>query len=492
MKIEKTYPETLRQLMIEVLATSSKFSYREGMQPFLMSFDGKEYYVYVKNLSSAYFTDRPDTTRAQLPIRDEFEEIKKSHIPFIFLGYDQNNDVLVCWNFHIVKTRLNEKKSVSFYSRRFFQEEVTQGIFLRKRLKNDDEPVLFKRVDLVSFFNQIDTFFPLNKNTNDTHEVVNETEPIEENKLFVSNGKLLKITDSALIEQLKPLIEQKRTLQAWQHAADFYKGQFPAMKLTDWKILVKEIDFEESVSEANDNDEQIEITHKVYSIDNVRSRFINYMQDTNLSEKSISNYVHALSGRISEGIRKYLNPDLDDIFKITDISLLNLWLPKLFNNQEYMILDEIGKKMYSCALKKYIQFVEFLSEKETYIVAEPQIQYITTHEQENFSGSEKRKLHILKVTYPDGRVVSERIVYKTLIDVIQSVGASRVQELGIFVNKINIVSDTVLPLYEKAQKSIGNGLYVMTNCDTDTKQRIIEQISEAFDMGLKIEKIEIL
>jgi hypothetical protein len=33
------------------------------------------------------------------------------------------------------------------------------------------------------------------------------------------------------------------------------------------------------------------------------------LQDTALSEKSISNYAQALSGRISEGIRKYLNPD---------------------------------------------------------------------------------------------------------------------------------------------------------------------------------------
>lgn len=56
-----------------------------------------------KNLSSAYFKDRPDTTRAQLPIKDEFSEIKESAYPFIFLGYDRINDVLVCWNFHIAK-----------------------------------------------------------------------------------------------------------------------------------------------------------------------------------------------------------------------------------------------------------------------------------------------------------------------------------------------------------------------------------------------------
>ena len=73
--------------MLNVLAKADSFQYISGIQPFLMSLKGRKYYVYVKNLSSAYFKDRPDTTRAQLPIKDEFSEIKESAYPFIFLGY---------------------------------------------------------------------------------------------------------------------------------------------------------------------------------------------------------------------------------------------------------------------------------------------------------------------------------------------------------------------------------------------------------------------
>ena len=91
---EKVLPETLLQLMLNVLAKADSFQYISGIQPFLMSLKGRKYYVYVKNLSSAYFKDRPDTTRAQLPIKDEFSEIKESAYPFIFLGYDRINDVL--------------------------------------------------------------------------------------------------------------------------------------------------------------------------------------------------------------------------------------------------------------------------------------------------------------------------------------------------------------------------------------------------------------
>lgn len=164
--IEKIKPETLLSLVREVLDQSDDFIYFSGIQPFLMSFNNQKYYVYVKNISSAYFSDRDKTTRAQLPIKSEFDSIKSSPYPFIFLGYDAINDVFVCWNYHLVKERLNIGKSVSFYSRTFFQSEVKEGEFIRKELKNGDLPVLIKRNNLIEFFEKIETFFPSNKETN--------------------------------------------------------------------------------------------------------------------------------------------------------------------------------------------------------------------------------------------------------------------------------------------------------------------------------------
>ena len=232
MNTNKIYPETLLLLIKEIMEESPDFFYIEGIQPFLISFKNKEYYIYVKNLSSAYFKDRPDTTRAQLPIKEEFDRIKNSPTPFIFLGYDHTNDVLVCWNFHIVKERLNEKKSVSFYSRQFFQDEVSSGTFLRKRLKNGDEPILFKRKDLIDFFNRVETFFP-------TENVSN----IEDGKSIISEGKLLEITDEDVIAQLKPLIKTKHTLKALRVLSDIYEKRFPNMKLKDWQNLIKKINW---------------------------------------------------------------------------------------------------------------------------------------------------------------------------------------------------------------------------------------------------------
>ena len=85
---------------------------------------------------------------------------------------------------------------MSFYSRTFFQEEVSPGELLRKRLKNDDEPVFFKRKDLLMFFENIDSFF---ENSSPKAQVITHTPSIE-------NGKITTISDVKLLEKLRPLL----------------------------------------------------------------------------------------------------------------------------------------------------------------------------------------------------------------------------------------------------------------------------------------------
>lgn len=229
MKVDRIFPETLQQLVLDAFQKAPEFRYQSGVQPFLITYNGNPYYIYVKNLSSAYFRERPDTTRAQLPIKEEFEKIKKTPYPFIFMGYDQNNDVLVCWNYHIVKQRLNAAKSVSFYSRKFFQEEVVEGELLQKRLKNGDEPVLFKRKDIALFFDRIESIFG-----NSTNSV-----------LLPEDEKITVITDEVLIAKLKPLLnsDTPHTLEAIKVAEQHYKDKYPKMKLKDWSNLVKQLKF---------------------------------------------------------------------------------------------------------------------------------------------------------------------------------------------------------------------------------------------------------
>ena len=281
-----------------------------------------------------------------MPIKPAFDSIKSSTYPFIFLGYDGLNDVFICWNYHIAKERLNVGKSVSFYSRTFFQSEVKEGEFIRRKLKNGDVPVLFKRSDLIEFFKKIDTFFPIentskfnytvnignhdyevefkeylkfNRKLSDKsiknyanalkgriseglkkhfmpsletiflidnvsileelnvklfekeeykelnitgknmyscafdnyisfinnlsiHKVVdvhNEVSDVKEE--YCKGGKLLKIIDIDLLNQIQPLIASNRLLSAAQIVGKYYENQYLNMELSDWISLVRKI-----------------------------------------------------------------------------------------------------------------------------------------------------------------------------------------------------------------------------------------------------------
>ncbi len=154
-KIER---QELKRLFLESLIEGS-YEIIDGLNPFNIIISGVEYYIYIKNLSPAYFAN-PDVWRVQLPIRDEFTAIKETATPFILLGYDADNDVYTSWNPIWTKQRLNVAESVSFYSRLSLQQDVNEKkIFKRLTLNNDGEVIAFPREFLSIFFENIDTKF---------------------------------------------------------------------------------------------------------------------------------------------------------------------------------------------------------------------------------------------------------------------------------------------------------------------------------------------
>ena len=150
--MSKINPDTLKDLFLAAMTHVPDFEYISGEQPFVIRYKGQRYHIYMIKLTSAYFKSRPDTTRAQLNRRVCFDEIKKSSDPFIFLGYDSDNDVLVCWNNKIAKARLNEKSTVSFYSRKIYQDQIVLGEPKHFELKNGDQPYFLRERTFRSFW----------------------------------------------------------------------------------------------------------------------------------------------------------------------------------------------------------------------------------------------------------------------------------------------------------------------------------------------------
>lgn len=227
--------EELLKLLLEIMGKSPDFEYISGTQPFQIKFKGELFWVYLKNLSSAYFENQPNITRVQLPQKEEFEEIKRSGNCFILFGYDCINDVMVCWDFYLVKERLNKKRNVSFYSRDFWQNDVKYGEYRKEKLDSGDFLVLFKRQDLVGFFEKIHEFFDNSNNekTLSEEQIQPKFPSLSQEKISVGGEKeksdeIMKIVDKIMeneeiLKQIEPLLFSKNvhTLEAIKVLEEF-------------------------------------------------------------------------------------------------------------------------------------------------------------------------------------------------------------------------------------------------------------------------------
>jgi hypothetical protein len=220
----------LKIKFVETLSSVDGFSYEDG-NPFLIEIYNNPFFIFLKNLSPAYFKNSPDVTRVQLPFSDHFDKIFKENIPFIILGYDVDNDTMVCWNPLKIKERLNEKNNVSLYSRNSLQPDTKSNEFRIGFLSNGEKIIIFKRENLQLFFEDLPNLF-------DNTDKNNSTIFSEQQKEYTSN-KLFEITDIQLLKTITPLLEKNRVLETVEYCMKYYQGKYESMSFKDWFNLIK-------------------------------------------------------------------------------------------------------------------------------------------------------------------------------------------------------------------------------------------------------------
>lgn len=224
--MRKLFAKDLKIKFIETLNELDEFSYEEG-NPFLIKIGTEKYFVFLKNLSPAYFKNSPDVTRVQLPYSDHFSKIFKADIPFIILGYDVDTDTVVAWNPTKVKERLNAKSNVSLYSRSSLQENVKDDEFRFGYLSNGEKIIVFKRNNLTNFFDVVFDLFEENA-------VPKTTEPKQ-------TATLTEITEKELLQIIKPLLKKNKVLKAVEETSKYYENKHKDMTFRDCHKLVSEL-----------------------------------------------------------------------------------------------------------------------------------------------------------------------------------------------------------------------------------------------------------
>jgi len=222
----------LKIKFVETLNDIEGFSYGEN-NPFLIKIYEQKYFVFLKNLSPAYFKKSPDVTRVQLPFSDHFDKIFKANIPFVILGYDVDNDTMVSWNPSKTKERLNAKNNVSLYSRNSLQSNIKQNEFKTGELSNGQKIVVFRRENLDMFFEKLPDLFE-NNNIKIKFKEDKVSEPIE----ILYLDKLYQITDNQVLNLINPLLAKNRVLEAVEICTKHYCDKYEGMTFKEWFTLI--------------------------------------------------------------------------------------------------------------------------------------------------------------------------------------------------------------------------------------------------------------
>lgn len=209
--MKKLLAKELKIKFIEILSDIDGFSYEDG-NPFLIKIGTQRYFVFLKNLSPAYYVNYPDITRVQLPYSEHFLKILKANIPFIILGYDVDNDTVVSWNPKKIKERLNAKSNVSLYSRESLQSPIKIKQFKTGYLSNGEKIIIFNRKTLPLFFENLPNLFDSIQDEKDGYR---RKEYSDEAVKSDTDAKLLiEIKDRDLISELKPYLKKHKVLEA--------------------------------------------------------------------------------------------------------------------------------------------------------------------------------------------------------------------------------------------------------------------------------------
>lgn len=103
----------------------------------------------------------------------------------------------------------------------------------------------------------------------------------------------------------------------------------------------------------------------------------------------------------------------------------------------------------------------------------------------------KSKKEILRVKYPDGRIIQYPKSTDTYIEVIENNYPELIHELNIIHSNVNIVTREYSDRYAFAQHEIANGWLVFTNTSTRKKRNDLIKISEELELGLRVDLVSV-
>jgi len=465
-------------------AFSNSVTYKRignATNPFHIIFDGVEYYVYIKNVSSAHF-DNSDVWRAQLTGRDVLQSIKESDVAFILLGYDDANDVYATWNPHQLKQRIGTAKSPSLYSRLSIQEEAAKtGVFVKKDLNNNQEVLVFRREQIVDYLVNLDQFFP------DTSEYVamGSRRRTEANKAYreLVSPKRINAFEQYLIDDTddeefaRSYARAMRLLVNDNYISKNRKIFLACNSLSEYMDAYKAfLELEEIKKLDSDNGKLFTDALEAYILFLQEDSDMEEVEDEDNQENGLPEETQEDGEKTAE-ITDWETPFMDsngNLTRIANPELLELLKPDLLS--EYQSLPAA----YNTILEFYgedrfpnMQMKDWNNLFKTINWDDP----AGLNEREAERQKKKQKRNKLWVQTPDGEILNDNQVQKTFVRAIEKVGPELVRSFNIQYLGDNLVTEVFNENYATSMKPVTGGYYVNTNSSTGKKYEILKEIN---------------
>lgn len=504
--VQKIDRQELQMLFLEAL-NGADYRYIEGLNPFRILLNGTEYWIYIKNLTSAHF-DNPDVWRAQLPQRDDFNPIKESEADFILLGYDKENDVYASWNPLWVKQRLNSTENVSFYSRLSLQQQArTEKQFKRMELSNEGEVIVFPREFIRMFFINVKSYFlaegdfvaigsKRRPEANEAFKTFTDMANVTEFARYLGNEGLSQDTIGNYCWIIKNLISDgtiarnRKLFYAYDSLEDYRMaiGQFVILeevreKNEKWNDLISAaltayIGFlTRDVSDDISSEGLFPLVEEEMVLENTQG------EDAPTAGSVLNDWEGKYTNANGK-LTRIANPELIDQLR----GYLDTEYPKkaaAFNVVERFY----GDRFPNMTLADWGRLMNDINWADPYVLdnlSKP----LSPPKYPTASGNPKRcKTHVLRVEFPDGTVFQDKNASETYAKAIKKIDPELVALVELSHAGVDVVSKELNAKYARDQKPIGDGWYVMTNSATVTKYSDLKTISDALELGLVVDLV---
>ena len=472
--------------MLGLMANMSDYDVKfiSGENPYTVRVDGEDVFVYIKNLSPAQLSNKnPDIWRVQLPVKDDFEQIKNSDSLFILLGYDAENDVYTSWNPYWCKQRLNVGKSVSLYSRYSLQQRVHEsGKIEKMSLNNESNVVCFPAKLLYQYIKTVRDYFP-------------------EESLYIAKGSRINkriITDPQALYDLFVSFDDCSKFEAYLRSVDMseraikdYVRNLRAFQVDGYFDKYKEIflrcssiaDYDQAIKDFRNQPDILAIDTKNHGYLRAALRhYVRYMKVLlSCSDDDPSLYDQPM-------VEPEPTIKLDEYGKLIELEAdLIKELASYVIGEEYPDYDE----MISIAVKHYPSEVDENMAYSDWIGLFKKTNWKKTRpakeKKADDSASKRKRNRKLRVTWPDGRTMQTKKPADTFVYVIETSFPDLIMEMKLL---REVVSREPFPDYpgsKRSQQRLESGYWINTNIGLPEKAEILQQISDELDLGLKIE-----